>query len=444
MRRLAWVAAFAQGVVWCAQGVPWTPEVGGDGDGDWDGRALIRRELRRSVAAYPAVAGDAEAKAQVLGLARYVDQLVCYVGGRLFVTAEFLQQSKHKKHAMLVLTARRLAELPSACYLFERDSTGSDGWRLRTGGDPARVPLVVISKKRGYGRPGILAPNPFFEAGNVTKWGRFADFLRREGVARPWGRRVARVFWRGNIGAHGPNPDYDFCDRDSGNYARLEAVSLTLSRPDLFDVRCQKCSPRNVSLHPCAADALDAPMRAVLADSRNVRDEAWVNPKDYGAYRALLNLPGTTAGGYSRNLNHLWVLGAPVLLWDAPLVEFYYPALRAGASHLAVDRSDAATTAAAVLQDADAAAHLAKGAADVYDAHLCPRCLADYLKDAYDAMRDRFRLGAVLDGVTDAPAFLREVACAAQGPVDFHEVFDGHHEVTSAPVALPPCRRRES
>ena len=53
-------------------------------------------------------------------------------------------------------------------------------------------------------------------------------------------------------------------------------------------------------------------------------------------------------------------------------------------------------TAAAVLQDADAAATLAKGAADVYDAHLCPRCLADYLKDAYDAMRDRFRLGAVL------------------------------------------------
>ena len=47
------------------------------------------------------------------------------------------------------------------------------------------------------------------------------------------------------------------------------------------------------------------------------------------------------AVGYraGRNLNHLWATRAVVLLWDSEIVEWYYPALEAGRTHLALNRS---------------------------------------------------------------------------------------------------------
>lgn len=36
---------------------------------------------------------------------------------------------------------------------------------------------------------------------------------------------------------------------------------------------------------------------------------------DYTRYKYALNLPGSTHGSYSRNLNHLWALGGVLLQW---------------------------------------------------------------------------------------------------------------------------------
>ena len=56
----------------------------------------------------------------------------------------------------------------------------------------------------------------------------------------------------------------------------------------------------------------------------------WTLQEDYADYKYLLNLPGSTHGSYSRNLNHLWALGSVVLQWTMDAREFYYPALVAG------------------------------------------------------------------------------------------------------------------
>ena len=91
-------------------------------------------------------------------------------------------------------------------------------------------------------------------------------------------------------------------------------------------------------------------MRKIYADNSSIRDPKFYTEPDYANYKYVLNLPGKTDGSYSRNLNHLWYVGAAVLLWDTPAVEWYYPALKHGATHAAINR----TTARAVVEALDA------------------------------------------------------------------------------------------
>ena len=65
----------------------------------------------------------------------------------------------------------------------------------------------------------------------------------------------------------------------------------------------------------------------------------------------------------------------------------------------------------------------AAGAMAVYETYLCPQCLAAYLRDVYDELRDRFALASILDGGDDPRGFLRFLACAG-APVAFREVGD--------------------
>ena len=101
------------------------------------------------------------------------------------------------------------------------------------------------------------------------------------------------------------------------------------------------------------------------------------------------------SGSYSRNLNHLWFLGSVVASWESPAVEFYYPALTPGVTHVAVNRTTAAAAFAA-LRDADAA-RLRANARRVADELLCPDCLADYWRLVVHKMRAYLNLASVVD-----------------------------------------------
>ena len=99
---------------------------------------------------------------------------------------------------------------------------------------------------------------------------------------------------------------------------RLLGAALTLQRPDLFDVKCSYLAPP--SNFTCAQTEvgthhrleLEEARRLVLLSPRAVKDSRWVEPEDYARYKYVLNLPGQTSGSYSRNLNHLWAVGACV------------------------------------------------------------------------------------------------------------------------------------
>ena len=123
---------------------------------------------------------------------------------------------------------------------------------------------------------------------------------------------------------------------------------------------------------------------------------------------------GQTGGSYSRNLNHLWATGAIVLLWDTPIVEWYYPGLETGATHLVVNAASAPEALDKANADPDALEALRAGARQVDDEHVCASCLADYFRRVFDAIRERVSYHLVLD---DPSTILRlaesEGACDA-------------------------------
>ena len=138
--------------------------------------------------------------------------------------------------------------------------------------------------------------------------------------------------WRGAIRTR------DDCEDEFGNFARAEAVALTARDPASFDVRCLQCDVRDSAARPCDRPRFSA---ATRRDVLSLGRAAHANRSVYGAYQFQLNLPGSVSGSYSRNLNHLWLLGSVIAMWDAPYVEWYYPALAEGVTHLALNRSTA-------------------------------------------------------------------------------------------------------
>jgi len=137
------------------------------------------------------------------------------------------------------------------------------------------------------------------------------------------------------------------------------------------------------------------------------------NQVDYAAYRFLLNLPGSTHGSYSWNLNHLWSLGSVVLQWDMDAVEFYYPALEAGATHVVVDAETLAPTVKALQGDAARAKALRDGAREVHREVTCPECLAGYFGDVLRAIRERWGTARLLDDPCALRDFFADPATAA-------------------------------
>ena len=173
-----------------------------------------------------------------------------------------------------------------------------------------------------------------------------------------------------------------------------------------FDVKCNVgCEARDATKWPCPGLAYDATMRKIYADNSSIRDPKFYTEPDYANYKYVLNLPGKTDGSYSRNLNHLWYVGAAVLLWDTPAVEWYYPALKHGATHAAINR----TTARAVVEALDASpdkyARLLAGARRVQKELTSPEAIARYVRHVVDALRKAqaqhlIDWGAVLAGET--------------------------------------------
>ena len=103
-----------------------------------------------------------------------------------------------------------------------------------------------------------------------------------------------------------------------------------------------------------------------------------------------------------------------VLLWDTPIVEWYYPGLTEGATHLVVNAASAPEALDKANADPDALEALRAGARQVDDEHVCAFCLEDYFRRVFNAIRERVSYHLVLD---DPATILRlaesEGACDA-------------------------------
>ena len=379
------------------------------------GFAALKKELDRSLREKwfkgrrpQTAAGATELLREVLG-SRVRDQLILIRGGRLFTTHNFTHNTKHTYMLRLLAAVQRAGgPLPDAWLMYESSSRGKCHDLDGLGGHGRLLPTLVIAKLDGYGQCGILVPNPYFGYGDINDMWR----LQTEALLaanRTAEERIPRVFWRGEVANHdahaGKRKGYP-CKSERGNHARLAALALTADDPSHFDVKCNVgCEARDATKWPCPGLAYDATMRKIYADNSSIRDPKFYTEPDYANYKYVLNLPGKTDGSYSRNLNHLWYVGAAVLLWDTPAVEWYYPALKHGATHAAINR----TTARAVVEALDASperyARLLAGARRVQRELTSPEAIARYVRHVVDALRKAqaqhlIDWGAVLAGET--------------------------------------------
>ena len=111
------------------------------------------------------------------------------------------------------------------------------------------------------------------------------------------------------------------CKDEGGNFARAEAVALSVAHPKLFDVKCLECDMRDDVKDPCLEFTFDEATRKALKDEKKIKGK-YVPKADFGRYRYQLNLPGSVSGSYSRNLNHLWLVGSIVAMYARPRGSF--------------------------------------------------------------------------------------------------------------------------
>ena len=392
-----------------------------------DFQARIRASLEESLARYPAVENSTEDAARHMKSLLFEKKYsVLVYEGRIIVDRRFLEGGKNAKHVNVVASMLARGSLPNAAYFFSGESTG---WcDVDKVGRPAVSPCLVIAKVAGHGMRGVLAPNPYFE--DVGSWESVRRSIRSWSERRPFDARRPRVFWRGHIGDSWHDPagpgwrDVEPCQHESGNHARLAAAAATLERPDVVDVKCwslDKCAPRDDRAEACAFLPYTATMARVRDDPAIVTDHrGHVARENFTRWKYVLNLPGSTAGSYSRNLNHLWAVGSVVFFWAAPFVEWYFPALDAGATHVVVDAKNLSSTVDALEAGALNATALVERAARVDAELLCPDCLGDYTRTVFDALRSRFKLGAVLDDPCVAELFFEHLNCTGLHLYEVH------------------------
>mmetsp|Transcript_26443 Transcript_26443/g.79718 ORF Transcript_26443/g.79718 Transcript_26443/m.79718 type:complete len:444 (+) Transcript_26443:2-1333(+) len=384
--------------------------------------------------------------------------------GRIFAPPEFVKVVKGlalpsplKNYGLIVMlaSAQRVRKKPLPNTVFWPDLS-SKGSKVVPGKGEMKYPEIVIAKKTGYGEfCGILIPNPYpnhepAHIGDLELWRYTIDEIHAAAKARPVNRRLAKVFWRGacqnnewqrqrhhsvndqralnSIGLAKGMSTFNIGDGacagdfESGNRARLLAASLTVSDSKHFDVKCQILDPPQnftcIKDKAYAAELTQA-SKDVLANSHIIEDRAWTLSTDYTKYKYLLNLPGKTTGSYSRNLNHLWSTGSVVLLWDEPIVEWYYPLLQTGVTHLVVNRSTAAAVVDRLEANPAEYKRLVAGAAQIDKHVMSPEGIAEYFFHVLEAIRHHVRYDLVLDDRKDLLELLENTPGACERLVEW-------------------------
>mmetsp|Transcript_13400 Transcript_13400/g.35630 ORF Transcript_13400/g.35630 Transcript_13400/m.35630 type:complete len:491 (-) Transcript_13400:38-1510(-) len=380
--------------------------------------ARIRRALKKSLEPYPKGESKDDAVHYLRDVLSFPESAVLVYDHHVIVDRRFLRQEKNRKHVnFLASIVAKQKSIKNAAYAFSGNSTGFCGRDM--GAKRAPYPCLIIAKAYGAKQPGVLVPNPYHQ--DLDYWSALRDHIKARASSRPWKTRLPLVFWRGNVldRWHAPDdPRYagDSCENEFGNHARLAAMAESVLHPDLVDVKCfskHKCRARDPDERPCPDEQYlySDTMRRVQRNSSLITDHGHVAKENYTRYKYVLNLPGSTSGSYSRNLNHLWFLGSVVLFWKARFSEWYFPALTEGETHLTVDSSTLADAVRMLEENTKDARVLREKASDVDHRIMCPSCLAAYVSEVIDEVRAHFALSKLLDDPCATHAFFDALNC---------------------------------
>lgn len=410
---------------------------------------LMEEELVKDLNEEYPITSDFDVAQLLKSMSTYHDNLVMILNNRVFVPRIFLKSPKRRKHAGMMKDAVERLSSPNVMYLVETGASGPSN-RFECGRAPldamelhekakwekldsnfTRVfhyppPRFAIAKKEGYERCGILVPNPYI--GNLSLWQnqRLVE-IEQSATERPFVKRDGRLFWRGHISSAEFAKRHPDCSREVGNYARFAAATLTFTHPERSDVRCVKCEIRNETEHFCDQFRYDDDMKSAFAQPDRIRGN-YVDEFDFSRYKHVLNLPGSTTGSYSMNLNHLWMLGSIVFLWENSHVEWYYPALKEGLTHLSVNKSTALAALDAVENSNSLTERLRQGARRVARDIFCVNCLVRYFATVVDRYRKHFSLDKVLDDPTRLRAFFAALDCKQMDLIEI-VAFDNPYKV---------------
>ena len=126
-----------------------------------------------------------------------------------------------------------------------------------------------------------------------------------------------------------------------------------------------------------------------------------------------------------------------MLLWDASFVEWYYPALASGATHVAINRSTGIATMERLEANPAEFSKLVAGAKAIAELHTCPHCLASHWKDVFEAMRRRPRLRGNIRVAAAAVPRLVSAVCPHRGRGGAAAVRDNPRNIRVAAAAVP-------
>ena len=227
-------------------------------------------------------------------------------------------------YAMLeAIASRRPHPKPVSFYIDLRASGSRFGvGKKHTINEPA--PIFSIAHKTAENGRGLLVPNPYFL--DPSWWANYTRAVMALAARRPWHSRRTAVLMRG---ACGP-----------ASFERLGVLKLpeftNASRYDFGIV--SKAGPyENIE------DCIEKGMKDSSTEAEIARVKSRIMPKmpleDFSRYRYVLHMPGSVTNSYSRNLQHLFMQGVIVLVWQSDAVEFYYPLLRPRVHFMSVNAS---------------------------------------------------------------------------------------------------------
>ena len=319
------------------------------------------------------------------------------VNGKLYAQESFLNEMKNRLHLRFmwsILSGRNWQlSRPVAEYL-EQLKKKKIGYSFSSGSvgelspEYPPIPTFVIAKKYPHPR-GILFPNPYFS--DLSSWKVEMSNLLKIAEQKDWKARTHRVFWRGKLNWLS---NMTRCEYLSGRFARLSAATMSVTHPKLFDVKVTDC-PQKWDRTLCSNiyNYTHSEIEA-LSDCTPIHGKS-VPHKNFSDFSMVLDLPGSTRGSYSRNLNHLWLMGGVVLIWTGPMIgkdgaeQWYSPALTDKHTHRVIDRKTAQLVVFQILNNPEERKYLVENARSVAQRLLCADCLVEYALTALMRMEQR-------------------------------------------------------